>query len=142
MTSDATRREEQAESSNFPEPLSVEAYDNAERDAQAGLSVPLLMAFRPVTFQSVGFPIRVEYEEELVRYVDHNFEAEVPGLYKLGAKFAPVGYVNAFTPDETGLVRQIRSVVADMTAQQFGRRTQPMTNLLVQVGPFRADSHT
>ncbi len=113
-------------------------YDNAERDGAAQHSVPVLQAFRPVTYQSVGFPIHVTSERELVRYVDHNFESEVPKLYQPAATFAPVGYVNSFTRDEAALVARVRDMVADFSAARFGRRTRPMTNLLVQVGPYRA----
>ena len=138
MTGDVSRASDAPASPDLSRPPSVEAYDRAERAAQVGLSVPVLMAFRPVTFQSVGFPVRVECEEELLRYVDHNFEAEVPGLYAPGAVFDPVGYVNSFTPDEAELIGRLRDIVAEMTAQRFGRRTRPMTNLLVQLGPYRA----
>ena len=54
------------------------------------------MAFQPASFQSVSWPTCVQSDEELVRYADHNFEAEVPALYDKGAEFEPVGYVNAF----------------------------------------------
>lgn len=119
------------------QPVTVAEYDRAEGDAQTELPVPVLMAFRPVTFQSVGFPVRIARERELLRYVDHNFEAEVPGLYKPGATFAPVGYVNAFTLDEAALIQRVRDIVADLTGHRFGRRIRPMTNLLVQMGPYR-----
>jgi hypothetical protein len=66
-------------------PLTIARYDAAEMEARAGLSIPHFMAFRPVAFESVGWPTRISQEAELLRYVDHNFEAEVPGLYKSGA---------------------------------------------------------
>jgi hypothetical protein len=119
------------------EPLTIERYDSAEARAHVELSIPHLMAFRPVAFESVGWPTRISDERELLRYVDHNFEAEVPALYKPGAEFEPIGYRNAFTLDEQALIAAISDQVAEMTEHSFGRRTRPMTNLLVQTGPFR-----
>ena len=119
-------------------PLTIERYDAAEVKARAGLSIPHFMAFRPVAFESVGWPTRVSSEAELLRYVDHNFEAEVPGLYKPGAVFDPIGYRNLFSLDEQSLISDIRDRVAELTERSFGRRLRPMTNLLVQTGPFRA----
>jgi len=116
--------------------LSPEQYDAAETRACAQLSIPHLMAFRPVAYQSVGWPIRVTSEAELVRYADHNFEHEVPGLFAPDAVFPPVGYRNAFTPDEKELIDVIRDRVAAVT-ERCGRRIRPITNLLVQTGPFR-----
>jgi hypothetical protein len=119
------------------EPLTIERYDHAEAEARVGLSIPELMAFRSVAFDSVGWPTRISDERELLRYVDHNFEAEVPALYQAGATFDPIGYRNAFTLDEQALIAAISDRVADLTERSFGRRIRPMTNLLVQTGPFR-----
>ncbi len=101
------------------------------------LSIPALMAFQPASFQSVGWPTHVHSDEELVRYADHNFEAEVPGMYLPDAEFAPVGFVNRFTKDEANLATQLRETVAEFTASRFGRAVMPMTNLMVQFGPYR-----
>ncbi|MEK9568194.1 MAG: hypothetical protein VW124_04270 [Paracoccaceae bacterium] len=112
-------------------------YENAEAEALRFLSIPALMAFKPASFQSVGWPTHVQCDEELVRYADHNFEAEVPELYYKGAEFAPIGYINAFSLQEAKLVNALRDQVAALTAERFGRSIRPMTNLMVQLGPFR-----
>ena len=117
--------------------LSIERYDDAELEQSAQLSIPHFMAFRPVTFQTVGWPTQVKSEAELLRYVDHNFEAEVPGLFKPGAVFEPVGYRNSFSADEKELIGEIRTKVASLTERSFGKRIVPVTNLLVQTGPYR-----
>ena len=121
--------------------LSIEEYNASERLATIGRSIPELMAFRPITFQQVGYPTHVSLEGELARYVDHNFEAEVPGLFKPGAVFAPIGYVNEFTADEKKLFDSVRDAVAAMTLRRFGRAIRPITNLLVQMGPYRVMDH-
>jgi len=120
-----------------PNLLTPARYDEVERAALQRQPVPVLMAFRPVTYQVVGFPVHVSDEAELIRYVDHNFEHEVPGLFSPGARFAPIAYVNAFTPDERALFDQVRERVVAMTANRFGRTVRPVTNLMVQMGPFR-----
>ena len=122
---------------NSVQGLSVDAYDTAEVEALKSVSIPSMMAFQPAAFQSVGYPVRVRTGAELLRYADHNFEAEVPGLYARGATFAPIGFVNAFTPSEAELIGRLRDVVAEMTEARFGRSVRPMTNLMVQLGPFR-----
>lgn len=121
-----------------PPALPVELYDAAERHAHEHLSIPHLMAFRPVAFEMVGWPTRVKTEAELARYVDHNFEAEVPGLFRKGAVFEPIGYRNSFTHDESDAIAEVRGRVGELTEQWFGRRILPVSNLLVQIGPFRA----
>jgi hypothetical protein len=118
-------------------PLTPARYDTVEREAIKPLSVPVLMAYRPVTYQMVGFPVRVVDESELIRYVDHNFEHEVPGLFRPDARFAPIAYVNAFTPDERELFDRVREHVVRLTAKRFGRAVRPITNLMVQMGPYR-----
>ena len=59
-------------------PLTIERYDAAEAHARANLSIPHLMAYRPVAFELVGWPTRISSENELLRYVDHNFEERCP----------------------------------------------------------------
>jgi hypothetical protein len=120
-----------------PPPLTPVRYDAVERDASRHLPVPILMAFRPVTYQAVGFPVHVSDESELLRYADHNFEHELAGFFRPGATFAPIAYVNAFTPDERDLFNQVRERVVAMTANRFGRPVRPVGNLMVQMGPFR-----
>jgi len=121
--------------------LPIDVYDTSEHRGMIERSVPQLMAFRPVTFAQVGYPMRVSLEEELARYVDHNFEPEVPRLFDSGAEFPPIGYVNAFTPDEKKLLDSIRDAVAGMSLRRFGRAIRPISNLMVQMGPFRAIDH-
>lgn len=117
--------------------ISTADYNASEQAAMRHLSIPSLMAFQPASFQSVGWPTHVRDDEELARYADHNFEAEVPAMYHQDAEFAPVGFVNAFTPIEAELAANLRETVADFTARRFGRAVKPMTNLMVQFGPYR-----
>lgn len=119
------------------EMLTIQRYAVLEAEATVEMALPILTAFTPVTYQRNGVPVWLRSERELIRYVDHNFEAEIPGLFAPGALFAPACYVNSFTPDEKSLVDAIRDKVAGMTLRMFGRSIRPMTNLLVQVAPLR-----
>lgn len=130
------RMKSEVRSGNSPV-LSVDGYDEAERRAVIGLSVPHLMAFTPVSYQMVGWPHRIRDQRELARFADHNFEAEIAGLFQPGARFDPVGYRNSFTQDETELIANVRDTVRRFTEDWFGRRVAPISNILVQMGPFR-----
>lgn len=118
--------------------LDPNSYDAAEGRAKARMSIPALMAFQPATFGAVGYPTRVEETPELLRYIDHNFEAETANLFKPGAEFPPVGYRNAFCEDERQLIQRVRDKVATLTEARYGRRIRPISNILVQTGPLRA----
>lgn len=118
-----------------------EQYDAHEERGTADLPIPMLMGFMPITFERYSYPTRIREMRALQRYADHNCEAEVPGLFVPGAVFAPVGYVNAFTADERDLLGIVRERVARALGNDFGRPIKPITNLLVQIGPFRALTH-
>jgi hypothetical protein len=117
--------------------LPIDSYDRAEALGTQYLSIAHIMAFQPRAFEKVGWPTRVKHEAELLRYVDHNFEPEVTGLYEPGAEFAPAAYRNSFTYDEMELVARIRNCVAALTGAWFARSVRPASNILVQAGPYR-----
>jgi hypothetical protein len=121
--------------------MSPKEYDAFEQKALAGISIPLLMAFKPVTFERYAYPTHIAETPQVLRYADHNFEGEVPGLFRPGATFAPIGYVNSFTEDERDLFAGVRDRVASATLKDFGRPVRPITNLLVQMAPFRVMWH-
>jgi hypothetical protein len=121
--------------------ITPQHYDDLEKQGVAELPIPVMMAFKPVTFERYGYPTHISSMREVLRYADHNCEAEVPGLYRPGATFAPVGYVNSFTTDERQMLDTLRNRVAAATLRDFGRAVKPATNLLVQMGPFRVMSH-
>ncbi len=120
--------------------LTPARYDALERRGVEELPIPVLMAFQPVTFERHSYPTRIDTMRAVLRYADHNSEAEVPGLFEPGATFAPVGYVNRFTADERALLATLRQRVASALLADFGRAIKPVTNLLVQIGPFRVMS--
>lgn len=50
--------------------LKIEDYNKNEIVGKASLPNRFIRAFKPVLFESGGFPITVEYEQELIRYID------------------------------------------------------------------------
>ncbi len=117
--------------------LSIGAYARAEQAARAGLSIPEIMAYSPAAFESVGYPTRVVEERELLRYADHNFEAEIPKLLAPGSFFRGACFESTFTEDEADLIRGIQDHVVAFTRDALGQAVKPLTNLLVQIGLFR-----
>jgi len=116
-------------------------YDRFEVTGCADLPIPLMMAYKPITFEKYSYPTHIKEISQILRYADHNSEAEVVGLFKTDAKFSPIGYINSFTSDESSLLKNLRQRLADSLNSDFGRPIKPITNLLVQVGPFRVMSH-
>jgi hypothetical protein len=121
--------------------ITPEQYDLFERSGISELPIPILMAFQPVTFERYSYPTRIFKPRDVLRYADHNCEPEVAGLFKEGATFDPVGYVNSFTLDEFELLDKLRGAVSEATLNDFGRAVRPVSNLLAQTGPFRVMSH-
>ncbi len=123
----------------YPAPgwVEVDAYNRAEAEGCASLAIPDLIAFKPVSFERGGYPVRVTVEGELLRYADHNFEPEVKNLFVPGAEFRPAAYRNRFSHDEKELFDRMRDLVVDLTRRRFGRPVRPISNLLVQMAPFR-----
>jgi hypothetical protein len=117
--------------------ISIRDYDEEERRAQVHLSVAEIMAFTPGAFQRVGYPTRVQEEQELLRYSDHNFESEVPKLFEPGYYHPGAALKCSFTKDEAKLFDSIRNKVVNLTKQRFGRSVRPISNLMVQAGAFR-----
>lgn len=64
--------------------LSIEDYNSKEVDGRIKLSNRFIRAFRPKLFENGGFPITVQKEEELVRYIDsmhaYSFESHYNDL--------------------------------------------------------------
>jgi hypothetical protein len=116
-------------------------YDVFEDLGCEELSIPIMMAFKPVTFDKYSYPTHINEIRSILRYADHNFEAEVPGLFDQAAQFTPIGYVNRFTADEKELLEAVRDRVGSKLSADFGRYIKSVTNLLVQIGPFRVMSH-
>lgn len=108
--------------------LDISAYDGAEATAEGQLGNLAQAAFKPVTFSSANYPIRVRMEAELQRFVDTMHENAA------GSLFSPTA---ALSPDEADLIRTINDKVVDLTRTSFGRPIRPWLAHLDAVGMFR-----
>lgn len=109
--------------------LTLSAYDQKESSALLDLSNDHIRAFAPVTFIQAGYPIRVDDERQLIRYVDTMQELSNPR-----------GYYDEmlYSSDEARLVVEICDVVADLSERSFGRRIRPWMGPLATIKLFRA----
>lgn len=113
-------------------PLKISTYDEREAQALRDLSNDHIRAFSPVTFIQAGYPIRVDHDSALVRYVDTMQE-----LNSVRAHHE----VMPFTGAEAEIVRAVCDGVADLTERQLGRRTRPWMGPLATMKLFRAIQH-
>lgn len=117
--------------------LSPPEYDDLERAGSVSFPLPLLTAFRPVTFEQVGFPTRIHEVREILRYVDWNCEGIGPRLFTRGSIYPEVCFINAFTADEWALVDGLGKSVARMTEKRGGRAVRPVTALMNAISYLR-----
>lgn len=121
--------------------LSVSSFYKRKKQGLALMPIPLCMAFQPTAFLRCGYPVSVNSWKEILRYADHNSEAEVPLFFEKNSTFKPIGYFNRFTQDEAEMIQKLRDRLSVGILKNFGRNLKPITNLLVQTGPFRVFWH-
>jgi hypothetical protein len=109
--------------------LSIDRYDELEREARIKASYPEIRAFSPLTFSQVNFPARVSDERELIRYADIMYEL-LPREQTLSTK--------AFSKREALIINQMAGQIADLTEKRYGRRIRPLMCLFPQVPILRA----
>lgn len=91
--------------------LSVNEYDEAERNASSRMPNRIIQAFKPVIFQESGYPNRVYHDHELFRYIDvmHEFGFERELLNILGN----------LTEDEFDILQRITKKICSFTENRF-----------------------
>ncbi|MGQ0663498.1 MAG: hypothetical protein ACT4P2_07895 [Pseudomonadota bacterium] len=109
--------------------LSIQEYDTAEAAAADRLGARAVQAFGPVTFDAVGYPVRVRSEQALARYVDAMHETKDAVYFK-----SPDW---RFSRAEADLIRDVCERVVRMTAERFGRAIRPWMAPLAAVHAFR-----
>lgn len=113
-------------------------YDRLETIGTIDFPHFALRAYAPIAFRLVGFPTQISSPAGVLRYADDNFFAPVPQLFgDPKATFPLIGYVNAFTPDEAALCKEIGDKIADRTERDFGRPLRPVSGLALNIAPFR-----
>ena len=116
--------------------LDIDTYNELEIRGRVGLSVRALQVGAPITFEFGGYPHRVHQEAELASYVDV-FGGGINGeiLREFYKRDFPL------TRDEVELVRAIGDLVAEMTAETWGRRIRPWVGPLSYIAIFRMITH-
>ncbi len=109
--------------------LSIEAYDRAEAAARARLSMREAQAFAPATFEDQNYPVRVQEEASLLRYVDtmhETFEGKFfdPSLFK-------------YSRAEGELIGRVAGKVATMTKDRYAHSIRPWMSPFGAVPAFR-----
>jgi hypothetical protein len=117
--------------------LTIEQYDELEREQTRFLSFTEIMAFSTATFDQAGFPARISDERELLRYVDWNFDLGNQDYFRPGIFMRAVSLQTVFTSDEAVLLNRLCDHVAQLTGKIAGRSVRPLCNPLAQMGLFR-----
>lgn len=109
--------------------LRIEDYNKNEIVGKANLPNRFIRAFKPVLFESGGFPITVEYEQELIRYIDsmhaYSLKRHFDELCK-GLTYKEFELLKKTTADIHNLTKELYNgdflVKAPMLASLFEKR--------------------
>ncbi|GFI16221.1 hypothetical protein IMSAGC009_01385 [Lachnospiraceae bacterium] len=93
--------------------LTVEKYNFFEREAKNHLSNRFLEAFQPVTFNEIGFPTRIDKEEEVLRFFDTMHDGRLQWYYK-DFDYAP-------THEEFKIIKILAKNIYDLSKKRYGR---------------------
>src|SRR5688500_256319 len=117
--------------------LTIEAYNQTEREALARFGNDVLWAYTPVTFAANGYPSRVYAEAARIRYVDpmkeylsrfFDDEDRFHRLYSLRSRFSK---------HEADLLCAERERVGVLTERRWGRRVLPINSPVCALGLLR-----
>lgn len=108
--------------------VTIEQYSAAERASLPLVGNSAIEAFRPGTFIELGYPIAVENEAELIRFVD-TMQETYAADYFAGSE--------RYTHDEATIIAGICDAVARVTSDRFSRRVRPWIAPLAAVNLFR-----
>lgn len=91
--------------------LSIDEYNKKESEGRINLSNRFIRAFNPKLFIAGGFPTRVEYEQELIRYID-SMHAESFKIYY-------DNLCNGITEDELELLKKCTKDIYKITKELY-----------------------
>lgn len=114
--------------------LTTKLYDDKEAAAIDRLSNRIIQTFGAAHFSGVGYPTRVSRDSSLFRYMDvmqeTRFERDFLGIIGGG-----------ITEPERALMREVLSITASYSRQQFGRTIVPRGALLRCINVLRHIEH-
>ena len=109
--------------------LRLADYDYAEEEARARLPNRVVAAFQPVVFQEIGYPSRVRWEFELIKYVDVMHEMRFEGDFQ--------HLLGGITEGEFDLVRRLTTLIARWTGSRFERQALARGSVLRSLNVYR-----
>jgi len=109
--------------------LTVAEYDAAEQEAVSRLPNRIVEAYQPVTFQEVGYPVRVRRESELWKYVDVMQELRFEEDY--------AGLVGGLTVNEFELLKKLTELVYRFSESNFQRKLIATASILRMLNILR-----
>lgn len=92
--------------------MRVVEYDRLEKEGKKELSCRFLEAFCPEFYENLGFPVRIQKDDELWKYVDSQHDGRV-GVY--------YGYGWAPTYDEVELIKELVVDVYNWAKNMYGK---------------------
>lgn len=109
--------------------LSIEAYNKVEREAAHRLGSRAAQAYSPATFEDLNYPVRIDEDHQLLRYVDTMHETS-DGKYFDATRYR-------YSQAEGGVVADVAQTVADMTEKKYARRIRPWMAPFGAIPAFR-----
>ena len=110
-------------------PLGAGEYDAAEARARARTANRIVESFQPVTFVQVGYPVRVEDESELWKFVDVMHERRFEHNF--------VNLLEGLDEDEFRLFHEVNRAVSSLSERAFGCRLVARGSLLRAINVLR-----
>lgn len=109
--------------------LTIEAYNQAERDAAQRLGSRAIQAYSPATFEDLSYPVRVSADQQLLRYVDTMHETS-DGKYFDKTKYQ-------YSHAEGKVIADVAETVANMTENNYAKRIRPWMAPFGSIPAFR-----
>ena len=93
--------------------LSIQTYNNCEKEAICMLPNRVEQAFQPTTFYNAGYPTRIETEQDLWKYVDvmqiNRYERNI------------INGLGGLSEDEFEIYRRLTQKICEFTEKQFNK---------------------
>jgi len=109
--------------------LSIAEYEHLEQEAIKKFSNRIIEAFQPVTFQELGYPVRITTEADLFKYIDvmHETRFENDFFHLLGN----------LTKNEFELLQKVNKLICSFSESKFGIKSIARGSVLRSINLLR-----
>lgn len=111
--------------------LTVERYNSLEKEGKKLLSNRFLEAFQPVTFDTLGYPCRIDSETEVFKFLDVMHDG------RLGLYYNSEIYDYAPTYEEFEKIKQVTKNIYCLSKDKYGRGIVVKAPMLNSINVFR-----